>query len=206
MFQFERKEDSRDSRRCTTWTKTRGAKVDKLRGGMSRLPYRYVGMPLSKPAFAPVTVEVFVDFFCPFSAKCTKTMIQLASQPNISVRMIPYPQPWHWEGGIIATCFNIIAKNGTPEEAVKYYETLMGSYQDFVSEGKKGSIESVKNMCFKLTKGIKEMKIKYGRVNAIHETPSFMVNGLVVDASSSWDLEKWLDYLKPLLDDAKASA
>mmetsp|Transcript_21532 Transcript_21532/g.52738 ORF Transcript_21532/g.52738 Transcript_21532/m.52738 type:complete len:87 (+) Transcript_21532:402-662(+) len=42
-------------------------------------------------------------------------------------------------------------------------------------------------------------QIKYGRTNSIHETPTFKVNGLVTNASSSWDLAKWKEFLAPLL-------
>mmetsp|Transcript_18204 Transcript_18204/g.29656 ORF Transcript_18204/g.29656 Transcript_18204/m.29656 type:complete len:185 (+) Transcript_18204:77-631(+) len=182
---------------------------------MSRLPYSYVGVPLGKESFAKVNVEVFLDFFCPFSVKATPTMVQLAKLDNVAVRVVPFPQPWHWEGGVIATAFNIVLKNHSAEAAAKYFVVLMQNYAKFKEEGKNMSVGSMVKMAHSLTSGIVEMKeddfltefndsnspgvlrqlknqIKYGRQNGIHETPTFMVNGTIAGAaSSSWDMTKW---------------
>mmetsp|Transcript_19694 Transcript_19694/g.38128 ORF Transcript_19694/g.38128 Transcript_19694/m.38128 type:complete len:196 (+) Transcript_19694:30-617(+) len=190
---------------------------------MSRLPYSYVGIPLTKAPFDKVTIEVFVDFFCPFSAKASPVLFQLAALDGVAVRVIPYPQPWHWEGGVIATCFNVVCKN-MPDNAVEYYIALMKNITKFKEEGKKTSVGAIQELAFSLLPMSKEMKmkketfmeecnddespgvirmlknqIKYGRTNAIHETPTYKVNGLVVGASSSWDLSKWKEFLKGLL-------
>lgn len=40
-----------------------------------------------------------------------------------------------------------------------------------------------------------------GRQNSIHSSPTFMVNGIIVqEASSSWDLDKWKEFITPLLE------
>jgi len=102
---------------------------------------------------------------------------------------------------------------------------LMEAYPKFKEEGKKGATSAVEKLAYALTSGIVEMKeeefskemkddnspgvvrqlknqIKYGRSLGIHETPTFLVNGLITNASSGWDMPKWKEFLEPLLEAA----
>mmetsp|Transcript_21551 Transcript_21551/g.32071 ORF Transcript_21551/g.32071 Transcript_21551/m.32071 type:complete len:239 (-) Transcript_21551:82-798(-) len=197
-----------------------------LRGGAtkvnSRLAFDYIGAPLSKKSFEPVTIEAFVDFFCPFCVKAAPTILKLAEKEGLAVRAVIYPQPWHWEGGILGICFNVILKND-PKAAPKYFKLLFENYENFKAEGKKGDVETIKKMAYTIAKEVTDMdeetfmkeyddqdspgvnrmlknQIKYGRSNGIHETPTYTINGLIHgSAGSAWSVEDWEKELSPLM-------
>ena len=41
--------------------------------------------------------------------------------------------------------------------------------------------------------------VKEARQQGIHVSPTCLINGLVVDTSSSWSVEKWEEFLAPLI-------
>ena len=44
-----------------------------------------------------------------------------------------------------------------------------------------------------------KMCIREGRQSGIHVSPTCLVNGIVVDTSSSWTMEQWGAFLAPLM-------
>jgi hypothetical protein len=57
---------------------------------------------------APSTLEVFVDFTCPFSAKIYWTLKELYNevQNRVNVVFMPMPQPWHPSSAVVHECFH----------------------------------------------------------------------------------------------------
>ena len=47
-----------------------------------------------------------------------------------------------------------------------------------------------------------KFSVKYARQLGIHVSPTCALNGLIIDSSSSWSLDKWRGVLDPLLEEA----
>ena len=81
------------------------------------------------------------------------------------------------------------ASAGVPEEDV------LGKLERVVKEGSLNT----GNAC---TQEIK-FHVKLGRQIGIHVSPTTTLNGMVCDTSSSWDLDRWREFLDPHVEAAK---
>jgi len=88
---------------------------------MSRfLPGQPLGIKWGQFNPAATTIEVFVDFVCPFSNRIVGNLKEVAAEYGDQVNIVFFivPQPWHPQGSIIAECF-LAAASIAPESTSK---------------------------------------------------------------------------------------
>lgn len=83
-----------------------------------------IGTIVSANGGAPITIELFLDIVCPFSAKMWETVMNgevVTASPNVCFVINQVPQPWHPQGTYVH------------EAALAVKQLAPDKYADFVS-------------------------------------------------------------------------
>ena len=169
----------------------------------------------------PNTFEVFLEPTCPFSARTfakLDNLLELMGPENLQIRIWLQSQPWHLFSGII--CRAIVAASTGPsgrEAAKQVMASVFQHREDFEFDDHRSGpnldvspntliarIEEVSGVevaeRFQISGLEKVVKqhTRYARQNGIHESPTFIINGLIDATVSSGDnIEKWRDRISP---------
>eukprot|EP00698_Gefionella_okellyi_P004609 TRINITY_DN14214_c0_g1_i1.p1 TRINITY_DN14214_c0_g1~~TRINITY_DN14214_c0_g1_i1.p1 ORF type:complete len:190 (+),score=35.18 TRINITY_DN14214_c0_g1_i1:175-744(+) len=186
-------------------------------------PKRSIGQLLGS-ATAPIVVEAFLDYLCPFSKKAYPRLKELVEhyQGQVAVRVINWLQPWHPQCFVVLRGAMAALQAGGIDAYWRASDQLFDAYDSFKDEvvatesrvqteariaaivTEKAGVESAAYAAALKDSNL-DMLIKfqqrYGRQNAIHVSPSFLINGLFcAEASSGWTLTDWKAVLDPLRD------
>ncbi|ORX63711.1 hypothetical protein DL89DRAFT_327425 [Linderina pennispora] len=182
----------------------------------------YAAHRLLPAAAGAHTLEVFLDYTCPFSAKIwrrlTKDVIPyLASaEPKVAVVFRHQVQPWHPASTLLHEASLAVEKINP--SAFSLYSTALFEHQhEFFDEATlAASVNAVddtlavlqlldiqagepKNGGNAVTNDLK-YHIKLARAQGIHVSPTVVFDGIRDDGvSSSWTLEQWKAWLAPRL-------
>ncbi|MEP1209568.1 MAG: thioredoxin [Rhizobiaceae bacterium] len=161
--------------------------------------------------------EIFLEPTCPFSARAFAKLdglLELVGPEQLTIRIWLQSQPWHLFSGII--CRAIVAASTGPDgrqaarqvmaaifeqrEAFEFEEHRTGRNLDVSPNQLIARIEEVSGVevaeGFQISGLEKVVKqhTRYARQNGIHESPTFVINGLVNPSVSSGDsIEQWRD-------------
>jgi protein-disulfide isomerase len=92
--------------------------------------------PTRGPANAPVTIQVFSDFQCPFCNRVRPTIDQIFQQYEGRVRLVwrNYPLPFHQHAGLAAeAAMEVFAQRG-PEAFWRYHDILFDNQRALARE------------------------------------------------------------------------
>eukprot|EP00897_Mesotaenium_endlicherianum_P005220 jgi/Mesen1/4726/ME000241S03762 len=190
------------------------------------VPARYDGFALSGPkSTRPVVIETFLDLTCANCKKgwpVLKTVSEAYSDELIQIIVHPFPLPFHHNAYFAARGMHIAAQLNA-SAAYPWMEQIYAHQADFSTAAtyKEAPEETVKRFAAlagrigldeeKFLEGYSDLKtdlltvtsFKYGCHRAVIATPTFLVNGVVVQgADDSWTLSQWRKLLDPLLLDA----
>eukprot|EP00455_Lapot_gusevi_P028422 TRINITY_DN3032_c0_g1_i1.p1 TRINITY_DN3032_c0_g1~~TRINITY_DN3032_c0_g1_i1.p1 ORF type:complete len:188 (-),score=66.00 TRINITY_DN3032_c0_g1_i1:184-747(-) len=170
---------------------------------------------------AAASIDYFVDVLCPFSRKGFLKLPEILAHygDRIHIRLHMVPQPWHPQGGYAAR--SVLAAGEISDEmawkmTAKVYENLeswsdektdnmtaiqlydrCGDYAAELGLDKAAFIESMRSA--NVTQQVK-FACRFHRQNAIHMTPSILVNGIpVYEFGSAWNLEQFQQLLDPVV-------
>jgi protein-disulfide isomerase len=167
----------------------------------------------------PVTLEIFLEPTCPFSAKAFAKLDDLlarAGEDRLTIKIRLQSQPWHpfsspvtravvaasTTSGGKAAARRVMAAVFAHRDEFDLTEHRCGRNLDQTIRGLLQLIERYSGVAvaqaFELRELEREMKwhAKYARQNGIHATPTFMVDGLVAaDMSSGDTVDQWLQKL-----------
>ena len=103
------------------------------------LPNKKLGIVLGgSSAEATSSLEVFVDFTCPFSKRIYNTLkeVQLLYRGKVEFIMMPMPQPWHPSSAVVHEAFHaaVMCKPGAEEALFNVtFETALVKFADVPS-------------------------------------------------------------------------
>lgn len=160
-------------------------------------------------------LEVFLEPTCPFSARAFAKfddLLEKAGPDNLSIRIWLHSQPWHLFSGIV--CRTILAAStgaSGKKDAKQVMSAIFANRDDFEFEDhrtgpnldttpnnlihrieQKSGVGLAEN--FQLSGLEKELKIhtRYARQNGIHESPTFIIDGLIDSGMSSGQtVDEW---------------
>ncbi len=163
------------------------------------------------------TFEIFLEPTCPFSARAfakLRGLLELVGPDKLSIRIWLQSQPWHLFSGIICRAIvaastgrqgrqaakQVMAAIFDQREAFEFDEHRTGPNLDVTPNQLIARIEQVSGVSVSdgfqipgLEKVVKQ-HTRYARQNGIHESPTFIINGLVNPKVSSGDtIEQWHD-------------
>jgi hypothetical protein len=166
-----------------------------------------------------VVIEAFLCPVCPFSRRAFATMVELQRRhaPRISVRIVPHGQPWHPQSGILALATVAAAQMGFgAEDSVlsrfltalyaaqaalvddaihgMSFDDIMAAATRIAGEANPGLDVEEFHVRARSAGAVSEFKacVRYARQNSLHQSPSFLVNGLALArAESAWSAEDW---------------
>ncbi|GAB5469329.1 MAG: thioredoxin domain-containing protein [Rhodospirillales bacterium] len=168
----------------------------------------------------PVTLEIFLEPTCPFSARTfgkLDPLLAAAGEDRLTVKLRLLSQPWHLVSGIVIRCILAASTTQAGREAAKAVLAAVAAHREefeFEDHCSGPNLESTPNDIvarierysgvavaepFQIPDLDREMKwhAKYARQNGAHVTPTFMVDGLIAPGMSSGDsIAQWLDALK----------
>jgi hypothetical protein len=163
--------------------------------------------------------EVFLEPTCPYSVKAFRkldTLLAIAGEDRITIRIWLQSQPWHMFSGVITRC--VIAastlKNGKAA-ARAVLEAVAAHREEFEFEHHAGgpNMDATPNAIIERLEAYSDIPLKtafaqktldreikkhcrYARQNGIHVSPTFMINGLIqADMGSSDEPQAWADRL-----------
>lgn len=161
-------------------------------------------------------LETFLEPTCPFSAKTfakLDTLLVQAGPENLSIRIWLHSQPWHLFSGIICRAILAASTGPTGKEAAKQVMAAVFARRDdfeFEDHRTGPNLETTPNDLIKrmeLASGISlieafqisglekvlKQHTRYARQNGIHESPTFMVDGLInPKISSGQSVDEWM--------------
>jgi protein-disulfide isomerase len=159
------------------------------------------GPPSRGPADAPVVLEVYSDFHCPFSKRFAGTLDQLREQFPAQVRVVfrHFPLPIHPEAPLAHEASLCAQEKGKFWE---FHDRLMASTENPGKDGlaqlagELGLDVNAFQRCVDARKyrGWVEREIQLGKASGATGTPSFLIHGRL--ASGAMPVET----LKPLVD------
>lgn len=180
----------------------------------TRLAPRYIGYIKGNTKDPKVIVEAFIDVLCPFSTKAFLTLEELVEkETGIQLRVIHLVQPWHPQSTHLTCNVAQAYFDSGDEAAFKSMRAIMTNQTTYSDEAVselttkqlKDQVGQFTGHPFKdedfqrIDRWMKNQQ-KYARQNSVHMTPSVAINGLMEsEASSSWTLQQWQDFLKPIL-------
>lgn len=165
------------------------------------------------------TLEVFLEPTCPFSAKAFAKLDDLlarAGSARLTLKIRLLSQPWHLLSPVVTRAIHAASTLPDGKEvARKVMAVVFAHREDFILVNHcsgpnqdlsvRGTLERIEQLsgiaireAFVRPELMAEMKwqAKYARQNGIHTTPTFMVDGLVLDAMSSGDpVDEWITKL-----------
>jgi protein-disulfide isomerase len=166
-----------------------------------------------------VTLEIFVEPTCPFSARTFDKLDDLlarAGEDRLTVKLRLHSQPWHqFSPAVTRAIIAASTTRGGKDAAKSVMAAVYAHRQEFdLAEHRTGpnldqSIRGILQLIerysgiqvskpFELPGLDREMKwhARYARQNGIHSSPTFMVNGIVMTDMSSGDtVDAWLGKL-----------
>ncbi|EME31410.1 thioredoxin-like protein [Galdieria sulphuraria] len=180
------------------------------------------------PRGAPIQMEVFLDYCCPFSKKAFFILMDQvlpAMEEKICFYFQHQIQPWHPQSTLLHEAA-LAVKQIDPDKFYPYSRVLFENLDNFIDQ--KVYQKSRKEMYEQLAKLAKEvgiepeqvlkkleildtkegndvtadlkLSIRYARQLDIHVSPTFMINRMKDPvASSSWSVHEWKERLSPLL-------
>ena len=188
-------------------------------------------LSLTAPATAPVVLEAFFDLLCPDSKAAWPVVKQLLEHYPQSVYFLmhTFPLPYHTFSFLANEGAHVMdALTGGNTTAVRAYTDLLFDVQEAyynpvtlnqsttqVVERLAKDVQSVypDNGAFLKRmnspgdiNGETRISWKYGCSRAITGTPTFLLNGVYIDADASWALSDWQSVIDPLLKHAAARA
>ncbi len=162
-------------------------------------------------------LEVFLEPTCPF---CARTFLKLddlldrSGYEELSIRIWLHSQPWHLFSGFICRAIVAASTSTSGREAAKQVmAAVFAGRDDFEFEDHRSgpNLDTSPNALIKrieersnvplaeafqipgLERVVKQ-HTRYSRQNGIHESPTFMVNGLINPSmSSGQDVDEWLE-------------
>ena len=160
-------------------------------------------------------LEIFLEPTCPFSARAfdkLDDLLNLSGHQNLSIRIWLHSQPWHLFSGLI--CRAILAASTSPDGKIAARQVMSAIFarrEDFeLDDHRTGpNLEATPNgliarmedasgvalaEAFQISGLEKELKrhTRYARQNGIHESPTFIVDGLINPSMSSGDsVDDW---------------
>eukprot|EP00871_Galdieria_phlegrea_P002936 jgi/Galph1/3643/GphlegSOOS_G2298.1 len=189
------------------------------------LPRKKVGFSLG-PSSAPIELEVFLDYCCPYSKTAyIKLVDSIIPAMNNQVNFVfqNQIQPWHPQ----STCMHeaALAVGRVAPKQFFAYSRLLFEHQEEYFDGvcyKKTREQIYEQLCrlamsldipfekmmdmLSIRKAGNEVQldmkfaIKYARKLGIHVSPTYLVNGIEdTAAGSDWNVETWKERLQPLL-------
>jgi len=171
---------------------------------------------------APVVIDGFFDLLCPDSAAVwptIKQVIQAYGSKNLQFVMHTFPLPYHTFAFIANQGAHVINANA-PEKIWAYTDFMFNQQANFwnganmdnstsdIIASMASMVETNKILDAKtFTAGIAndtlnyETRVswKYGCSRGVTGTPNFLVNGVFVEADSSWALSDWQTLINPIL-------
>ncbi|MGI9366551.1 MAG: DsbA family protein [Rhizobiaceae bacterium] len=161
------------------------------------------------------TLEIFLEPTCPFSARAfgkLDDLLKLSGPENLNIQIWLQSQPWHLFSGII--CRAILAastSHGGKEAARRVMVAIFAQREAFEFDDHRSGpnlnttpnaliarMEKASGVAlaqdFQISGLERELKrhTRYARQNGIHESPTFIVGGLINSSMSSGDsIEDW---------------
>ena len=163
------------------------------------------------------TLEVFLEPTCPFSAKAFGKLDELlarAGEDKLTIKIRLLSQPWHQFSPTVTRAILAAAMTGGGKTAAKAVMTAVFQHREqFVLANHCSgpnldlSIREVLQLIeklggiaisspFQLLEVTNAMKwqAKYARQNGAHSTPTFMVDGIILNDMSSGDtVDGWME-------------
>ena len=164
-------------------------------------------------------LEIFVEPTCPFSKKAFAKMRQLLAsvgEDKLSIRIRFVSQPWHMFSPVVMRSILAAGAAGGVAMALKVMEGIYERREDFEFEHHNSGpnmdrtpndilrdISKIAGVdlseAFRLKRVDQAMRwhARYARQNGIHESPTFMINGIVErNMSSGQTVEEWRGLLR----------
>jgi protein-disulfide isomerase len=151
--------------------------------------------PSHGPARAPVTIQIFSDFQCPFCSRVLPTMAQIRERYPTQVRMIwrDYPLPFHQQAGPAAEAAREVFAQGGSEKFWRYHDVLFQNQQQLTPENLERWAQELGGIDMARFRAAMEARTHQAAVqadmNAVQQagaqigTPSFFVNGRLVQGA-----------------------
>jgi protein-disulfide isomerase len=151
--------------------------------------------PTRGPASAPVTIQIFSDFQCPFCDRVRPTVEQILQQYEGRVRLVwrNYPLPFHQQAGLAAeAAMEIFAQRGS-EAFWQYHDILFSNQRALAREDLERYAEQIP--------GVNMVRFRQALDNRTHQaavqadmdavrragaeigTPSFFINGRLLQGA-----------------------
>jgi hypothetical protein len=167
----------------------------------------------------PRLFELFLEPTCPYSVKAFGKLdetLALAGEDRITIKIRLQSQPWHMYSGVVVRC--ILAASTLPggKEAAKAVMAAVGAHREEFEFARHcggpnmdvtpneiiARIEAYSGLKLAdifavpdLTQDVK-WHVKYVRLNGIHVSPTFMIDGVVqADMSSGDAVADWVSRL-----------
>jgi hypothetical protein len=182
-------------------------------------------LPTLSLGHGPTTLEIFLEPTCPFSKRAfdkLNLLLDKVGQDKLTIEIRFVSQPWHLFSGIVTR--TILAASATEGGRAAAFKAMAGIYdrrEDFEFEEHSSGpnmhrtpadviadisaiVGTDLSAPFRLESVDRALRwhTKYARQNGIHESPTFMIDGLVEPKmSSGQSVEEWSDLLRPHLRD-----
>jgi protein-disulfide isomerase len=164
----------------------------------------------------PRQFEMFLEPTCPYSVKAFAKLdetLAAAGPDHITIKIRLQSQPWHMYSGVIVRCVLAASTLPTGKEAARAVLAAVSAHREEFEFTKHCSgsnmdatpnhiIARLENYCglkladaFAIPDLDREIKwhAKYARLNGIHVSPTFMIDGLVQpDMSSADKVSDWV--------------
>jgi protein-disulfide isomerase len=161
--------------------------------------------------------EIFLEPTCPFSARAFAKLdglLELVGSDEVQVRIWLQSQPWHLFSGIICRAIVAASTGAEGKQAAKQVMAAVFENRDAFEfdDHRSGPnlntspselisrIEQVSGVevaeAFQISglEQVVKQHTRYARQNGIHESPTFIINGLINPKVSSGDsIEQWRD-------------
>ncbi len=168
-------------------------------------------------------LEVFLEPTCPFSRRAFEklpALLAAVGEDRLTIRIRFVSQPWHLFSGIVTrTILAASATEGGRDAALKAMAGVFARREDFEFEDHcsgpnmhRTPAEIIADIsaivgadlseAFRLKSVDRALRrhTRHARQNGIHESPTFMIDGLVEpDMGSAQRVEEWAEHLRPHL-------
>lgn len=159
------------------------------------------GSPFMGGASAKVTVVEFSDFQCPFCAKGADIMNQLKKAYGDKVKIVfkQFPLPFHKDAKLAAQAA-LCAHEQKKDSFWKLHDLMFADQsklklEDLVAKGVKAGVDGEKlKDCLSKNKYLAqvEKEIQQGQTLGVKSTPTFFVNGMIVNGAQPIEVFKEL--------------
>ena len=157
--------------------------------------------PVTGAENAPVTIVEFSDFQCPYCSKAAETVIQVKKEYGNKVRVVfkQYPLPFHSQAKMAANAA-LCAWEQKPANFWTMHDKLFADQSKLGKEGLQATAKSVGvdmdkfNTCLDGGKYMSmiEKDIQQGKDLGVKSTPTFFVNGKLIQGAQPFEAFKEL--------------